>query len=213
MPFAKGAKVTPTYFGAISGALGKMIVDDFRIQETIEKLFRLYGGKEEFRKDAQKQLDDFNERWNQNSDMLGRILRSHLVVEHYLTLWIQHQNKNLGSISDAKLSFSNKIALVGKSDLSVIDLVPGLKRLNKIRNRIAHNLSVEILKEDEEALKSSKYFKAMIRLNSGLYCSPTATGIELLEGFAKYSAGTLQAGSHENEHLWREAFGSGPNAT
>ena len=190
-----------------------MSLDDFPIQETIEKLFHLYGGKEAFRKDTQKQLDEFNERWAQNSDLLGRILRSHLVVEHYLTLWVQHQNPNLGSIDEAKLSFSNKIVLVGENDILVRDLVPGLKRLNKIRNRIAHNLSVDILKEDEDALKSSKFFKAMIDLDDGLYCSTTASGIELLEGFAKYSAGALQAGSHENTHLWREAFEHDPNAT
>jgi hypothetical protein len=190
-----------------------MIQDDFSPQETIEKLFNLYGGKDAFKNDTQKQLNEFNEKWDQNSELLGRILRAHLVVEHYLTLWVQYQNPNLGSIDEAKLSFSNKISLVGEKDISVKDLVPGLKRLNKVRNRIAHNLSVDILKEDEDALKSSKFFKAMIDLDQGLYCSPTACGIELLEGFAKYSAGRLQAGSNEKTHLWQEAFGNDPSVS
>ena len=65
---------------------------------------------------------------------------------------------------------------------------------------------MDILKEDEDALKSSKFFKAMIDLDSGLFCSPNASGIELLEGFAKYSGGLLQAGSDKNAHLWEKAF-------
>ena len=182
--------------------------DKQQIKNTIDKLFELYGGKESFAEDSKRQLEEFNEKWNQDAELLGRILRSHLVVEHYLTVWLQYHNPQLGSIASAKLSFSNKVALVGESDKAVKDLIPGIKRLNKIRNRIAHNLSVEILPEDEDALKSSKYFKAMIELNGGLYCSPSATGIDLLEGFAKYSAGMLQAGGHKNSHKWREAFGN-----
>jgi hypothetical protein len=185
-----------------------MSQDESSQQETIQKLFKLYGGIDAFKNDAQKQLNELNEKWNQNSELLGRILRAHLVVEHYLTLWVQYHNPNLGSINEARLSFSNKISLVGEKDISIKDLVPGLKRLNKVRNRIAHTLNVNILREDEDALKSSKFFKAMIDQDQGLYCSPTACGIELLEGFAKYSAGMLQAGSHGKTYLWQEAFGN-----
>jgi len=183
-----------------------MDIDEQKIKSTIDKIFELYGGKKAFEEDSQNQLKDFNEKWSQDEGLLGRILRSHLVVEHYLTVWLQYINPSLGSIDNAKLSFSHKVSLIGESDLAVKDLVPGIRRLNKIRNRVAHNLSVTILPEDEDALKSSRLFKAMIDLDEDLYCGSSATGIELLEGFAKYAAGLLQAGSHENTNIWREAF-------
>lgn len=98
-------------------------------------------------------------RWNQDTDTIGRILRAHLFVEHYLTEYLQATNPALGDLDEARVTFNQKVSLL-KTDGSSV-LVGGLRRLNKIRNRLAHNLQATVTDEDAALFLSMPLFRAV----------------------------------------------------
>jgi hypothetical protein len=80
---------------------------------------------------------------NSEHDTLGKVLKYHLVVENYLTNYLQSNFKNL-DFDSARLSFSQKVNLISFRDTRVAFVKPGIIELNKIRNKLAHNLKAEI---------------------------------------------------------------------
>lgn len=79
--------------------------------KVIARTVELLGGPDQAREITDKEFGEMGRRWDQNTDAIGRILRSHLYVEHYLTEFIRHANPRLGSIGDARLGFSPKWVL------------------------------------------------------------------------------------------------------
>ena len=78
---------------------------------------------------------------------MGRVLRAHLIVEHYMTAYIQGANPELGDLDAAKVGFAKKVDLLDDSNPLLTSLVPGIRRLNTVRNRLADYLSVRRTKE------------------------------------------------------------------
>ena len=111
--------------------------------------------------------------WEQNADSIGRILRAHLFVEHFLTEFLQAKNPRLGSPDKARLGFAQKVSLLGTELSEVHDLVPGIRRLNKIRNRVAHSLHADLTTEDTETLLGCGLFRALREesLDSSFKCN------------------------------------------
>ena len=95
------------------------------IEITMRKLFESYGGKEKYFKAVEKRLAEFNSRWNQDIGAMGRVLRSHLIVEYYMTAYLQKANPNLGVIDNAKIGFAQKVDLLGDNDVLITELIPG----------------------------------------------------------------------------------------
>lgn len=90
--------------------------------------------------------DDFNrenERFKAlialDHDILGRVLKCHLIVEHYLGRFLE-AHFNLNNITSAKLSFFQKATLLPDSAASAAFVKPGILRLNSIRNQFGHTL-------------------------------------------------------------------------
>lgn len=81
-------------------------------------------------------------------DVLAKILRSHLLVEHYLDLYLAASNPSIQDWSAARLTFLQKLALAGHDRSVVRVLAPGLKKLNALRNRAAHTLEANIVAAD-----------------------------------------------------------------
>lgn len=101
----------------------------------------------EFNKESRR----FAELFAQDHDITARILKCHLVLEHYLG---RHLTETMGlkNIDNARLSFYQKAMLL-PSEPSVAALVkPGILRVNKIRNRFAHNLDARIDEDDLEPM-------------------------------------------------------------
>lgn len=102
---------------------------------------------DEIEAEFDKERRRFSILFSQEHDAVGRILKCHLVLENYLD---RHLAETLGlkNIDDARLSFYQKAALL-PSERSVAALVkPGILRVNKIRNRFAHNLNARIDEDD-----------------------------------------------------------------
>ena len=158
--------------------------------KVIARTVELLGGPDQAREITDKEFGEMGRRWDQNTDAIGRILRSHLYVEHYLTEFIRHANPRLGSIGDAKLSFGQKLALLDTKTPAVAELKPGIAQLNKIRNRLAHRLSASIEPADCQVFLAASMFSSMRFVALGRYPS-TLEPIELLEQFALHSANVL----------------------
>ena len=77
----------------------------------VSKVLENLGGKDK----AWEIIDaDFREtqlRWRQDVEVLGRILRSHLYLEQYLTDYLERANPHL-AIRKAALRFSQKLDLI-----------------------------------------------------------------------------------------------------
>lgn len=75
-------------------------------------------------------------------DVVGRLLKCHLIVEHYLERFLT-EHFGLESIGDAKLNFFNKAMLIPTRASSAAFVRPGILKLNSIRNKAGHNLGGE----------------------------------------------------------------------
>lgn len=75
-------------------------------------------------------------------DVIGRILKCHLIVEHYLERFLA-EHYGIDDVSSAKLGFFNKAMLLPTQASSAAFVKPGILKLNTIRNRAGHNLGGE----------------------------------------------------------------------
>ena len=154
-------------------------------QRLAKRVIELLGGPEKTAEIGERELDEINSRWNQNIAVIGRILRSHLFVEHYVGEYLETANPRLGSHAKARLSFSQKIALLDPNDPNLISMLPGLKRINVIRNRLAHNLGATVSDEDAKIFLSDKHFTAL-RNELAEPRSPNRDPLDILEDFANH---------------------------
>jgi hypothetical protein len=174
-------------------------------KQFAERLINLYGGTEKAREVLDRRHAAFNMVWAQNIDKIGRVVRAHLVVEHFMTVYLAARNPLLGQMEDARLTFSQKATLLGKSDSLIACLAPGIRRLNAIRNRLAHNLNAELTTEDAEVFLTVDPFKALRQALSGKSVA-TGSPIDVLEDFTKHAAVWFDHGSSPDATLWQQAL-------
>ena len=74
---------------------------------------------------------------------IGRIIKCHLILEMYIERYLC-KRLNLTDISDLRLTFYQKVMLLPETGAALIILKSGLLLLNKLRNRIAHDLNLKI---------------------------------------------------------------------
>ena len=85
----------------------------------------------------------------------------YLWANSYLTEYIEKSNPKLPELYGVGLTFEQKLKLMPSDNEFMISLVPGIRQLNKIRNRLAHNLKVEVTNEDRSAFLGVNVFAAM----------------------------------------------------
>lgn len=158
---------------------------------TIERL----GGQNAVKEMQTAQTLEMKERWNKDVLTIGRILRSHLYVEHYLNEFLEYKNPCLGSISRARLTFSQKLELLPRDNRSINEIIHGIRHLNHIRNRLAHQLEATITEADSEIFLQGLF---------GIFrkvCPPPSekshlnTPIDILEAFCEFASSTLHGPS------------------
>jgi hypothetical protein len=106
----------------------------------------------------EQRFNEENERFKTllaaDHSLIGHILKHHLIVEVYLNRYLTTKYPDL-AWDEADLRFSQKVKLlVSDRDPRAQFVVPGIKELNRIRNRFGHNLDVKlIVSEQPEMLK------------------------------------------------------------
>lgn len=178
---------------------------------VIERLFQAYGGRDAFFAAMDKRFAEFNHAWDQDTGRIGRVLRAHLAVEHFLTMYLQARNPNLAALEKARLSFAQKVELLSPEDKVAGMLIPGLRLIGQIRNRVAHKLRVELTEQDEQAFLAIEMFVAMREESRKRPMSSYAPRsgdprLNVLEDFAKFASGTLHSGANPDNDLWVAAL-------
>lgn len=106
--------------------------------------------------------DSFREldvKWNKiegvNFELVGRVLICHLIIEHYLTVFIELEISRKLTLDKLRLTFSQKLKLIEDNEaLKETGIIKGIEIVNKIRNKFSHNLKVDINVNDIKFLKS-----------------------------------------------------------
>lgn len=175
--------------------------------KLVAHVIALLGGPDKAWSAFDSEFKIATDRWNRNVDAIGRILRSHLFVEHFLSEYLQHRNPDLGLIANARLSFAQKVYLLNEGDRAVAYLIPGIRRLNSIRNRLAHTMDAGVTSADVVDFLQTKLFVAMrAELARGNGEPPRSDPIDILEEFAKHAGLALQAGVSTLGSVWAEAL-------
>ena len=177
-------------------------------KKFVEKTFEVFGGREQFFAAAENEISYINGLWKADIASIGRVLRSHLVVEHFLARVIEKNNPKLGDLSKARLSFFQKLELLDTSAIILQELKPGIKRLNEIRNRIAHKLEVDVTQEDKAEFLGIGIYEAMRNESEKRSGKKSGDPIDILEDFSLFAAGMLQSLSSEHKEKWQEVFSS-----
>ena len=86
-----------------------------------------------------KENERFKALMNRDHDVLGQILKCHLIVEHYLDRFLSTKYPGT-NIEEARLTFFQKAKLLPDAGSSASFVKPGIVRLNYIRNKFGHSL-------------------------------------------------------------------------
>lgn len=94
------------------------------------------------------------EQWQQ-------VLQAHLYFDHVITVLLTEELKNPNAIDVKRMGFAQKLQLVHALALMPGDMVPVVSHVNKIRNRLAHDLEAKIGNDEIAQLKSAlpKWFR------------------------------------------------------
>jgi len=130
-------------------------------------------------------------------DIIGRLLKCHLIIEHYLERFLS-AHYGLENIEDAKLNFFNKAMLLPTSSSSAAFVRPGILKLNSIRNKASHNLAREPSFDDLGPISDV----LEIARPAVSFSSP----IEAIEAFTTVACTWLIVPPKEHQQLFADAF-------
>lgn len=125
--------------------LGKMIGE--KIGDAIREYFA------SFRTHFNSVKDEILFAFQRDHDLIGRVLKCHLILETYMDNCIKYLNKDQLSIDNTSLRFNQKIDLLENKLDGIDSYFKGIRSLNKIRNKLAHNLRCEITLSDVQSMK------------------------------------------------------------
>ena len=79
-------------------------------------------------------------------DAVGRVLKHHLILEHYVTRYLRTVAEDLGlpRPSLGKLTFAEKVELIPVNDALIAYYIPGISEVNDARNKLGHDISARL---------------------------------------------------------------------
>lgn len=135
------------------------------------------------------ELSEFNNKilqlLNREIDELGRVLKCHLIVEHYLDNYLSVAFPSIDNWDNARLTFSQKLELTQNKRTIFSYYYPAIKNLNLLRNTFSHKLDYSINSKDCQEIE-----KIMQIWNKALD-KPLPKGIYLIENFTLFICGNI----------------------
>lgn len=137
------------------------------------------------------ELNEFNSEilnlMQQETNSLGLILKCHLIIEYYMDKYIKAAFPDIICLERLRMNFSSKLELINNPKTVFGIYYPGIKKLNAIRNKFAHNIAYRISEPDyyEIAKIMGAWFKAL--------GNDPLTGHALIENFTLTLCGTLNS--------------------
>jgi hypothetical protein len=165
-------------------------------EDFVDKLIHIAGGRESAFAYAEESHGEIQQAWQKDAVLIGRVLRAHLFVEHFVTKFIETANPRLGSLDEARLTYLQKVHLACSSGGLNQELRPGLIQLNRLRNRFAHQLEYQLTSDDVAQIIGVVVFRAFREAGAAPH-TPSMSPIDIIEEFAKFAATMFQ-------HEWSE---------
>ena len=141
--------------------------------------------------------DNYINLMNRPHDIIGRLLKCHPVVEHYLERFLS-EHYGIENVQNAKLSFFNKVALLPGQASSAAFVKPGILKLNSLRNQVGHNLGADISFDDLGPINGV--------LNVARPGIAFQAPIDAIEAFTTVACTWLIVPPKELQHIFTEAF-------
>jgi hypothetical protein len=178
--------------------------NDFDPIKIAARAMELLGGREKAKAAMEAEYYELKKRWDKDVNLIGRILRAHLHVEYYLTEYLETKNPNLNSLEDNRLTFNQKLKLLRPDDHQVAYLLGGIAHLNKIRNRLAHNLEATVTEDDKKVFLQG-FYKAFREAG---YTSiiKSEEPIDILEEFAEFASTMLHGPATPTSQAFKQAI-------
>ncbi|HEV7333646.1 MAG TPA: hypothetical protein VGN63_21610 [Flavisolibacter sp.] len=137
----------------------------------------------------EQEHQEFNKKiielFDRRADVLGRVLKCHLIIEHYIDSYLESAFPTITHWKESRLSFSQKMHLIYNEHVSISMYFSAIKELNTIRNQFAHNLEYDIKEGDTSAIKTVMYaWYSALGKNE-------LDGIALIEDFTLWFCGNL----------------------
>jgi hypothetical protein len=119
----------------------------------------------------------------------------------------RRETQTWGSLDSARLTFSQKLALIDTPLQVTSYLLPGLRRLNAIRNRLAHSLRADVTPDDAKAFLDIELFRAMRTEKARRESRPLSSEpIDILDAFAQFAGIMFHAVASGTSEIWAEAI-------
>lgn len=135
----------------------------------------------------------------EDHDLMGRVLKCHLIIEHYLERFITaHYRIGNKDLVDSKLSFFQKAKLLPDARTAASFVKPGVLRLNTIRNEFGHTLRPVVRSQDLGAIN-----ECLAVMRKGIQFRQP---IEAIEAFTTVAATFLVVPPPELQKVFIEAF-------
>jgi hypothetical protein len=151
--------------------------------------------------EIEKRFDEQNARFLELSaadhDLIGRILRVHLVVESFLDTFLQ-QHLAIEDLSPLRLTFYQKASLLPSEGASGSFVKPGILQLNSVRNKFGHRLDYAI-----ESHHLSAIYAVLETARAGVRFG---SHVEAIEAFAPVACAFLAVAPKHLQEAFVEAF-------
>lgn len=148
--------------------------------------------------------DDFNtqnERYlafaATDHDVIGRVLRAHLIVENFLNPYLA-DHLSVDNFDGLRFSFHQKASLLPSEGVSAAFVKPGILQLNRIRNKFGHRLDFTFQSHEISAI----YEVLQVARGDIKF----ATDVEAIEAFAPIACAFLAVPPKGLEKVFMEAF-------
>ena len=153
----------------------------------------------EIEENFERENERFKSLLAQDHDLIGRVLKCHLIVENYLDRFLAAHFKT-STLADAKLSFFQKVQLLPSEGHAVAFVKPGIAKLNSVRNKFGHTLEPELNIGELEPMNE------VLRITR-----PAATlsePVEIIEAFTTVACTWLIVTPPHLQAAWADAFAS-----
>ena len=170
-------------------------------QEILKSFLDVFAPHiETLTKEAQAEVDRFNALFAADHNAIGRVLKVHLVVEHYLDEHLQSKLK-IENVEDVRLTFVQKARMLSKKQSSAAFVRAGILQLNAVRNKFSHTLNPTI-----EWAAVNEIVEALTIARPGVkYAQP----IEAIEAFAPVACSFLAETPDTLRTLMEQGFKNG----
>lgn len=141
--------------------------------------------------DYHKFRAEFDTLWAKENDLMGLVLKCHLIVEFYMTQCLRVSLPGIDRFDDARLSFAQKHHLLTGWTFGFPWVKDGVGALNTLRNKVAHNIHYEIQDKDLQ-----KIYECMDAIYHAKKETPKR-GREALIDFSTFAAMALSGWTQE----------------